>query len=650
MIRASLLWLFTLLQVMVGLMLLALGIACMNGAFLGVDPWAVLIQGWHHVLPLTLGQAAMFNGFFLILVNYWLARIRPNYCTFLTIVVVGSSLDFFLQWSVLAPLLSPETLWQRWSLLLAGVAVMSIGVGLYLEGNLGSGPVEGFMLAVKKRLGCSLRVGRIIIDSSAVLLGFFLGGQVGVGTLLAALGTGPLVQGTMQGTSHMKTKWRKARGMVGLFLLVFLVAFNLPGQAQRGIGLTEIRYLKDHQSGFSEGEMVDFRLLEPHLQDKTVFFLGEAHGVGINSSLDFALLTYLHGEAQVRYYLWEAGYALGQYMNVYLESGCREDLDFVFRKLEGTAWWTQDRYHMWQELYAFNQALPPEDRIEVVGLDVSQPFTVPILYLQSLVPTSSPPQALEESLTYLHELSMMIGDMESPDEYYSSRVKKEAEALGAMLKESLTEHDALWEEFLGEDREAFSLVVATIFQVFSIWQEGSLLEQNRRREQLSYENFLTLYPHLDRGAFYGQWGSGHILQRTWRQTDWLATHLQKPSSPVGGQVLSILPLYMDCERLDFPGYTLQPYTSQKVRDLYVLQSLTREPVTLFSLVEEGSPFSQTLYFLLYHGGGVTTDYFQFILYIQGAEGSEPLGEEMRRYQEEKGEGCSSHDSFFLQEL
>lgn len=87
----------------------------------------------------------------------------------------------------------PEGLVQRWAFLLGGVLLMGLGSGLYIGAGLGPGPRDGLMTALAER-GYSLRLVRTLIELSALAAGWALGGTVGIGTLVFALGIGPLVQ------------------------------------------------------------------------------------------------------------------------------------------------------------------------------------------------------------------------------------------------------------------------------------------------------------------------------------------------------------------------------------------------------------------------------------------------------------------------
>lgn len=182
------------IKIISGLYCLALGIAMINRAEVGADPWTTLIQGYHHLWPLTLGQAGQLNGLLLIAINFIFAKIKPRLGTILTVILVGFFLDFSLQASFFLTLTNHGGhVWHAYLLLFSGLVVMAIGIGMYLQTDLGMGPVEGFMLTIKKLFNCQLATSRIIADGIALLLGFLLGGNVGLGTIFSVILLGPFL-------------------------------------------------------------------------------------------------------------------------------------------------------------------------------------------------------------------------------------------------------------------------------------------------------------------------------------------------------------------------------------------------------------------------------------------------------------------------
>ena len=93
---------------------------------------------------------------------------------------------------------TPEALWLRWAVLLAGIVLVGLGSGIYIGVRLGPGPRDGLMtgIAARRWFGqrISIRLARFGIEAAALVVGWLLGGTVGLGTVAFAVLIGPLVQ------------------------------------------------------------------------------------------------------------------------------------------------------------------------------------------------------------------------------------------------------------------------------------------------------------------------------------------------------------------------------------------------------------------------------------------------------------------------
>ena len=137
--------------------------------------------------PITIGLAGILVSF-LVLLAWIPLRQRPGVGTLVNAIWIGAVIDL-----VLAVLPDVDSLWLRWPLMLAGVLVVAIGSGYYIGVRLGPGPRDGLMTGVAAR-GTSIRLARTAVEGSALAIGWLLGGNVGVGTLVFAAAIGPLVQ------------------------------------------------------------------------------------------------------------------------------------------------------------------------------------------------------------------------------------------------------------------------------------------------------------------------------------------------------------------------------------------------------------------------------------------------------------------------
>ena len=180
-----------LVHVNVGLALFGFSLACMLRAGVGLGPWDVFHEGLALRTPLTIGQGMIAAGFTLLAFSALVARIRPGPGTVLNMLIVGLWVDVFLG----APLMPSPTAWPGGAALFAaGLVLNGIATGLYLTAGLGAGPRDGFALGLARLLGTTVARARTLVEVSVLVLGWLLGGTVGVGTLVFALTIGQLMQ------------------------------------------------------------------------------------------------------------------------------------------------------------------------------------------------------------------------------------------------------------------------------------------------------------------------------------------------------------------------------------------------------------------------------------------------------------------------
>jgi uncharacterized membrane protein YczE len=174
-----------------GLLLIGLSIAISIRADLGLAPWDVFHQGLAETTGLSFGLVVVLVG--LVVLLAWIPlRQRVGVGTVVNTLSIGFIADFGL-W--LLP--HQERLAVRIPLLVAAVVLFGLGGGLYIGAGLGPGPRDGLMTAVAAR-GHRLWLVRTILECSVLVAGFVLGGKVGIGTVLIALGIGPLTHAALR--------------------------------------------------------------------------------------------------------------------------------------------------------------------------------------------------------------------------------------------------------------------------------------------------------------------------------------------------------------------------------------------------------------------------------------------------------------------
>jgi uncharacterized membrane protein YczE len=173
---------------LVGLILYGLSIALMVRAGLGLDPWDVLHQGLSRFVGMTIGSATAVVGVIVLLA--WIPlRNKPGIGTVANVIVIAVTVD-----ASLAVLPTPASLAVRIPLMLAAVALNGVATVVYVGAGLGPGPRDGLTTGLATRTGWSVRAVRTLIEGGVLAAGWLLGGTVGIGTVVYALGIGPILQ------------------------------------------------------------------------------------------------------------------------------------------------------------------------------------------------------------------------------------------------------------------------------------------------------------------------------------------------------------------------------------------------------------------------------------------------------------------------
>lgn len=177
-------------RLFIGLFLYAVGIVMTINANLGLAPWDVFHQGMSKVFGITMGQASMAVGIVIVVLDAFMGE-RLGWGTILNMIFIGLFMDLLMLNNII-PVFDNKFL----SLIMMALGMFVIGVATYyyIGAGLGSGPRDGIMVALTKRTGKSVRFVRNSIEIAVLIVGYFLGGTVGLGTIITALSMGYFVQ------------------------------------------------------------------------------------------------------------------------------------------------------------------------------------------------------------------------------------------------------------------------------------------------------------------------------------------------------------------------------------------------------------------------------------------------------------------------
>jgi uncharacterized membrane protein YczE len=188
---------------LVGLIGYGFSMAVMVRSGLGLDPWDVFHQGLANRTGMTIGIATAVVGVAVLLA--WIPlRNRPGIGTVANVVVIAITVD-----AALAFLPEPTGLPVRIAMMVGAVLLNAVSTVLYIGAGLGPGPRDGLMTGLVARTGLSVRLVRTSIEATVLVVGWLLGGTVGIGTVVYAFGIGPLVQLTLRVTPQ---RWLAVSG------------------------------------------------------------------------------------------------------------------------------------------------------------------------------------------------------------------------------------------------------------------------------------------------------------------------------------------------------------------------------------------------------------------------------------------------------
>ncbi|MGB1436392.1 MAG: YczE/YyaS/YitT family protein [Candidatus Thalassarchaeaceae archaeon] len=189
----------TITILIIGLWIFGTGDAIIVAAGLGVAPWTVLAQGIAEQINWTLGQTTFLVSVIVLLL--WIPiKERPGLGTILNAILIALAIDVMLP-----HLPKPEVYVLQIIQVLIGTIFVGIGSGLYLTANLGPGPRDGWMTGIQRITNIPIARVRATIEMTVLLLGYYLGGTLGLGTIIFALLIGHVVAISLQLTGRFGT-------------------------------------------------------------------------------------------------------------------------------------------------------------------------------------------------------------------------------------------------------------------------------------------------------------------------------------------------------------------------------------------------------------------------------------------------------------
>ncbi len=170
-----------------GLSVFGLGEGLLIVSFTGASPWSVLAQGISLNVNLSIGTITLLISIAVLILWIPLGQ-KPGMGTIFNALIIAIMIDLCIKY---VP--TPSNYIYQLLLAIISVVMVGIGGGIYLVSNLGAGPRDGLMIGLQKLTNFPIAVVRATLEISVVSIGWYLGGTVGIGTLLFAFGIGPCV-------------------------------------------------------------------------------------------------------------------------------------------------------------------------------------------------------------------------------------------------------------------------------------------------------------------------------------------------------------------------------------------------------------------------------------------------------------------------
>ncbi len=352
--------------------------------------------------------------------------------------------------------------------------------------------------------------------------------------------------------------------------------------------------------------------LQREVENYRIFFVGESHGMAINQALESELLEFFIRDGGVQNYLLELPPSTVGFLRAYLETGDDELLRFVFSSVAGTNFATEESYRHWRGVHDLYQSLPEEKRFSLLGVDVEHDPLFALQYLQRLLDKV---ESSELSETKLGEITRVLRGERS---IYSDEMHA---FLTGLLDE--LERDVV-KASLGFLVDEFELVLSSLLETVNLPTPNGGLLWNAARDKAMYASFLKQADPEGEEKYFGQWGLNHVFQDEQMGVDWFASLLNKTET-YEGAVFSLVLVYEDSHYMTSFSHDVLPFSSYQTKTDLLGQLAAGHPL-LVKLDGAKSPFNEEMLWKIKGFcpvSGVTTDYYQYLLFVPGATSSTP---------------------------
>ncbi len=382
-------------------------------------------------------------------------------------------------------------------------------------------------------------------------------------------------------------------------------------------------YLKENYSELNVDDMDQFgdlAILDEDIMDKEIFFTGEVHGIKANSGLHMKFLKYFKKKANFKYYLSEYSYSNAHFLNKFLETGDTQILKEIFKELKGSYTWNKDSYKFWIDLYEYNNSLPENSRIQIIGVDIElQPITA-YRYLVDVLPIEKPPSDIKKTI----------------DNIVNTFNKLDGTGFGLIyenvkdLNKDIDSKEKIYREYLGDNYFGFKMVIINLLNYEKASKnKRNQVDWNNTRDKMIYENFELIERRLPKGKYFGQWGVNHGFQSKEKDINWFATLLNDKKSKFKDRILSIAFNYDNSKQMG--KFRDQQYIINQLDFTFPYMKVSNDAIggdlNIYKLNGKNSPFSNIPMYYTFNQKPLEDSmlkFIQYIVYIVDSGPTEPL--------------------------
>ncbi|MBU5311303.1 hypothetical protein KQI38_04635 [Tissierella carlieri] len=178
------------IRLFIGYFVCAVGMVMTINANIGVSPWDVFHQGLGNIFNLPIGRASIIAGLIITIIDIFLGQ-NIGWGTIFNMIVIGIFVDF-LMFNKLIPIFN--SFFPSLLMMLLGMLVLGYGCYIYIGAGFGAGPRDGLMVALTKKTNKSVRFVKNSVEILVTVVGYLLGGSVGIGTAIMSIAGGYFFQ------------------------------------------------------------------------------------------------------------------------------------------------------------------------------------------------------------------------------------------------------------------------------------------------------------------------------------------------------------------------------------------------------------------------------------------------------------------------